>query len=131
MALIARNTEWVLQPDAKFPKRHRGVPFMLVSFLTLVSVGYIFFQSSLIFTTPDLTLEAPIDGALLSGERILVKGTTIPQTAVSINEYQIYSDEKGNFEVMLPALKGFHVIDVRVANRIGSEAQVVHRVVVE
>jgi hypothetical protein len=114
-----------------YPPRHRSVPFMAVSFLTIVLVGYIIFQSSSIFETPDLVVSTPHDGALLQGSIIEIKGTTIPNVKVFINGFEVFSDDSGKFQISLPFTQGFHIIVIKVTNRIGNEASVVRRIVVE
>ncbi|KKU52805.1 MAG: hypothetical protein UX74_C0008G0003 [Parcubacteria group bacterium GW2011_GWA2_47_10b] len=104
---------------------------MVFSFLAIIISGYIFFQSSSIFTTPDLAIETPPDGALIQGNRVLVQGMTVPSAKVTINGYETFSDEAGFFNISLPFQRGFHIIDIRVVNRVGNEARAVRRIVVE
>ena len=120
-----------IAPQQSYPKRHKSAYFMAVVFVMIVASGYILFRSSAFFSGPDLTLEEPADGALLNGGALEIKGRTESKTRVTINGYEVFSDALGKFEVSLPIQKGYHLLDVRVKNRLGKESRVVRRVVVE
>lgn len=104
---------------------------MAVAFLVIVGSAYILFHSSSIFVIPGLEVDEPEDGAHISGSEIDIRGATEPKTRVTINGYEAYSDDKGLFLVSLPIGQGYHILDIRVKNRIGKETRVVRRIVVE
>ena len=114
-----------------YPKRHRGTYVMSIIFFSILAVGYIGFRTSSIFATPEIDLESPPDGARISGSSVQIRGNTEPKVRLTVNGYESYSDPEGRFDLQLPFQPGFHIVDVRVINRIGREAKVVRRIVVE
>lgn len=118
-------------PNVDYPPRHKNPAFMAIAFFVIVGSGYILLNSSSIFMTPRLEVDRPQDGAHVSGFEVDVKGTTDPKARVTINSYEVLSDEKGSFAVTLPLQQGYHILDVRVKNRVGRESKVVRRIVVE
>lgn len=118
-------------PSVQYPPRHKNPAFMAVAFLVLVASGYILLHSSSIFATPELVVEEPEDGAHVAMGEIEVYGSTEPKTRVSINGYEVLSDDDGLFMASLSFQRGYQILDIRVKNRVGKEAKVVRRIVVE
>ncbi|MBI4121374.1 MAG: hypothetical protein HY470_00240 [Candidatus Ryanbacteria bacterium] len=117
--------------SAEYPPRHKNPAFMSAAFFMIIGFGYILFHSSSIFVTPDLFLDSPQDGELVRGGEVEIFGSTEPKTPITINGYELLSDEAGSFAVTLPMQPGYNVVDVRVKNRVGKETKVVRRIVVE
>jgi hypothetical protein len=114
-----------------YPKRHKSIYFMALSFVAIVGVGYILFRTSAVFITPELIVREPSDGAQIYADTIKISGITESKVRLTVNGYETYSDDNGLFELALPFQKGFQTIDVRVKNRIGKESRVVRHIVVE
>ncbi len=89
------------------------------------------FRLSTFFAGPTLELMEPTDGANIRGGFLAIKGMAEPKTRVTINGYEVVSDDNGHFSVDLPIAAGFQIVDVRVKNRVGQETRVVRKVVVE
>lgn len=131
---MSRNTqnEIIFQiPKSAYPPRHRGVYRMSSLFIALLAFGYIAFQASAIFITPELLVRSPIDGAQIHSDSVAVQGSTQESVLLTVNGYETYSNDKGEFDLSLPMQKGFHTLDIRVKNRIGKESRVVRHIVVE
>ncbi len=118
-------------PKASIPPRHKSGYFMSVIFFLLLVGGYIVFRSSTIFTNPRLAIDEPKEGALIQGQFVMIRGTTDPKTRMTVNNYETFSNDDGKFDLALPFPKGYNIVDIRVKNRIGKEAQVVRHIVVE
>ena len=132
MFLKTREPDMLFRASSvEYPKRHKNPAFMAVAFLVLVGSGYILFHSSSIFVTPELEVAEPEDGARIVGGEVEIYGVTEPKTRVTINGFEILSDEEGLFALSLPLQPGFQILDVRVKNRVGMEAKVVRRIVME
>ncbi len=114
-----------------YPRRHKSTLLMTLVFLAIVASGYILFRSSAIIAGPALSLDEPADGSLIRANSVVIKGKTDAKSRVTVNNFEVFSDDKGRFSVDLPMQKGFHILDVRVKNRIGKETKIVHRIVVE
>jgi hypothetical protein len=131
MPLNPAKTDILFARRPPYPLRHRSVYVMIFFFLLIIMGGYIFFKSSTLFAVPALTLETPSDGAYIQKTEVLFRGVTEAKTKVSINGYEVMSNDHGAFEVSLPFQHGFHTIDIRARNRLGREARIVHHIVVE
>jgi len=114
-----------------FPRRHKGTYVMSVFFVFIMVLGYIGYRTSSLYRVPDLSLDEPQDGALLRGTMVAIRGKTEPSSQMTINDYSIFSDKSGKFSVELPFQKGYHVLDVRVHNRLGKETRISRHIVVE
>lgn len=102
--------------------RRRAPMLMSVAFIALLFGGYLIFQASDVIFGPELHVEAPRDGEVITGS-VSVQGITDPQTSVSINGFSAQSDEEGNFKGILPLSPGPHVLHIVVENRFGKEAR--------
>lgn len=125
------KSDYIFTRSKVYPPRHKSAYFMTVLFLIILVAGYIAFRSSAIFWLPDLAVEEPRDGAVIRSSILDIKGSTIPKTLVTINGYETYSDDAGRFAVALPVNKGYHLLDVRVKNRVGKESRELRHIVVE
>lgn len=110
--------------------RGRGPVAMTVGFFAILFAAYATFQASDVLFRPKLDLATPTDGASVQGA-VSISGRTEPHLIVQVNGYQIQSDEQGNFADTLFLTKGFHKLDVEVANRFGRVARTSRDVVVE
>jgi len=132
MSLNIRQPDYLFRDGAsRYPVRHKSAAVMVTFFIGILAVGYSIFHSSSIFAVPDLYLTEPADGAIIHAERVAVSGETEPKSRLEINGYEIFSDDDGAFHVELPLHAGIQILDIRVKNRIGKEARVVRRIVVE
>ena len=114
-----------------YPKRHRGTAIMALLFISVLGFGYIGYRSSSIFLVPDLTVTEPQHGSLIQGKSVQIQGETEPGMRVTINGYEVLSEDSGDFAVELPVQKGFHILDIRVKNRVGKESKIVRHITVE
>ena len=103
---------------------------MITLFLGILFTGYFLFQANDFIFGPELSLFSPKEGETVWGD-VVVSGKTDPRTTLTINGYETYSDEMGIFEENLPLGEGFHIIDVIVKNRFGTESRVTRSIVVK
>lgn len=71
-----------------------------------------------------LTISSPLSNQTVSDTSILVKGMTVPQTSVMMNEFELTADSQGNFSKSLSLDEGENYINVVAYN---SEGQVVEK----
>lgn len=126
-----KENDILFRAPEPYPKRHRGAYLMSIFFLLLLGAGYIGFRTSSIYRAPSIYVNEPPDGALLKGDFVRINGTTQPNSRMTINGFETFSDEEGKFGVELPFEKGFNVLDIRARNKIGKEAKVVRHIVVD
>lgn len=76
-----------------------------------------------------LTLDSPIDGALISDNKILVQGKTAPKVTVvfytDTSEASVESDSLGNFEGMIDLSEGINTLTVIAFAENGAEKSLV------
>lgn len=71
-----------------------------------------------------LTISSPSSNQTVDEASILVKGTTVPQTSVMVNEFELTADSQGNFSKSLSLDEGENYINVIAYN---NEGQVVEK----
>ncbi|OGZ41363.1 MAG: hypothetical protein A3C80_03480 [Candidatus Ryanbacteria bacterium RIFCSPHIGHO2_02_FULL_45_43] len=119
----------IMKETAVTPRRR--VPFfMIVNFFILLLIGYFVFQASDFLFGPQLFVEYPINGETVVGN-VFISGKTDPNTRLTINGFEAYSDDDGFFSENLPLTKGYHDIIVEVRNRFQKEARVTRAIVVK
>lgn len=125
------DSTFMLWQTTSYPRRHKSAFFMTTVFCLILVSGYIIFRTSTLFRALGINVTQPIEGELIHGDAVAVKGLTDPHSRLTINGYEAFSGDDGVFDVELPMQKGFNILDIRVQNRLGKEARVVRRVVVE
>ena len=68
-----------------------------------------------------LKITAPIDGADISTDTVMVQGQTAPDATVSVNDQVGAADNQGNFSVTVSLVPGSNAIDVTVTNEDGNQ----------
>ena len=75
-----------------------------------------------------LSLESPVDGALILGNKLLVKGKTLPNTTVvfftETDANSVESDENGQFEGVLILENGINTLTVNAFSEEGEEKEI-------
>jgi len=121
----------IFRAPSAYSRRHRSIFFMGAIFCLILASGYIAFRTSSLFRALGIDVEKPIEGELIQGDAVSIQGSTEPNSRLTINGYEAFSGEDGRFDLELPMQKGFNILDIRAKNRLGKEARVVRRVVVE
>lgn len=115
----------------------RKYPFpFLIALIVLVGLTTIFVTWSIIAVpTPlvevrrinlfPLTLVSPTEGTYSLNNEILVKGKTLPQTAVIVytdsDQTSVTSDDQGNFETTISLSSGINTLNVTAFGADGAE----------
>ncbi|MEK7643344.1 MAG: hypothetical protein AAB372_02755 [Patescibacteria group bacterium] len=129
--MVSNKNDISFAVSRSYPPRHKGVYVMSVLFFLMLGGGYIAFRSSSVFIAPTLELIEPQDGAKIGAQEILVSGLAEPKARIMINGMEAFSGDDGQFAVTVPVQEGYHIIDVRTKNRVGKEARVVRRIIVQ
>lgn len=70
-----------------------------------------------------LSVTSPKDGEVVSSASVIVKGTTVPNADVFVNEKDAKADAKGNFSVPILMDEGDNYIVVTVTDMDGNQAE--------
>jgi hypothetical protein len=93
---------------------------LIIFFLLLAS--YALFQARFLILGPRLTILSPTDGAAVTTV-IEVEGTATNVAWLTLDDRQIFTDEKGHFKEKLIVGKGTSIISVRARDRFGRERE--------
>ncbi len=126
-----RTTDIVFKTPMALPGRHKGAYVMTIFFIFILVLGYIGYRTSSLYRAPGISLDEPKEGALLKGATIAIYGKTEPDSHMTINDYAAFSDKNGKFSIELPLQKGYHLLDIRVRNKLGKEARVSRHIVIQ
>ena len=113
----------------------KGFAHILVLLMLLVAVGatgIVYYKNAHepVVSTPQvyslpLSLDSPADGALITDDRIALKGRTKPNTTVAfysdIDENSVESDSYGNFEGSIGLAEGINPLTVTAFDENGNE----------
>ena len=97
--------------------------------LFLLLVAYILFQGRFIILGPSIHITYPADGTRLDSQVYTVTGVATNIAYISLNDRQIFVDQKGNFSEKLIAPRGLSIIMVRARDRFGRQKEQTVRVV--
>ncbi|MFA5051746.1 MAG: helix-turn-helix domain-containing protein [Patescibacteria group bacterium] len=117
-------------PLSHVPPREVITPRVLklvgIGLLILVGLGYVGFEVMKIFSPPALTVVTPTDYLTVTAVSLPVAGSTDPDATLTVNDKQIFLDEKGNFSETISLQEGLNVITIS-AEKKRSKATVVTR----
>jgi cytoskeletal protein RodZ len=130
----SRKTEDLLPRKRKVRFLDLFVAPQFLAFLgvILLAVGlgsYVLWQAYTVNTAPPLEIETPIDGERLDGSRVLVKGQTIPEAYVLVNDRDAAVESDGSFHLELDVPRGTTIISIIARRRRGSETRIERRVI--
>jgi len=110
-------------------KINLGVRQWILAVLFLLLATYILFQARFIIFGPEIVIENPRDGERLASTLVLMKGRTENIAGISLNDRQIFTDEKGFWEEKLLVSPGASIMTVRVHDRFGRKREKSVRVI--
>ena len=102
-----------------------------VSLVFVIIVGYLIFQYLSFIKPPELFIEVPEDGQVVSQEKLIVKGKTDPDAAVLVNNQPTIVGEDGIFETEIEIFEGTGEVIVIAKSRSGKETTLSRKIDVE
>lgn len=97
------------------------IPLLLRAFLVLLVIvgigGYAYAKSADLLSGPQVTVKHPRDGATITDERIVVRGSAQNISFLHLNGRQIYTDTDGTFREQLLLYPGYNIITVTARDR--------------
>ena len=97
----------------------------------LLIFAFLFFQVRGYLFRPPLTITSPAEGEEIQVQALQVKGKTIPDAAVYVNDQLASINFDGTFTYDLKVLPGENIIKIKAVNRRGQETEVRRRIVVD
>lgn len=109
------------------PKR---LSLVLAVFLVIASLGYFSWQLRSVSAAPRLEILEPKTDETLGARSILLRGSTEPDSKVSLNSQEILVDEKGNFQEVVNLSEGENLLKLRSENKFGKSTELSRTVMV-
>ena len=103
-----------------------GVGVILVTVL-----GYLVFQYSRFISPPNLIIESPKEGQVVSGGSVLVFGSTETDAKIIVNNQPVLVSDDGKFSVSIGVTKDTKEIIVNAISRSGKERTVSRKIEVQ
>ena len=100
-------------------KKNFGIILAIVFFSLFVLYGG--FEVAKVALGPSLVITSPKDIDTVQDPVLTVSGKVKRAAYISINDRQIFADEKGSFRDRLLLLSGYNIISVKVKDRFGKE----------
>lgn len=95
----------------------------LKRFLTITLVlgvlAYGLFEARLLLEGPRITITSPIDGSAVADPLVRIAGEADNIAFLTINDKPAFTDEDGNFELLLTPSEGYTVFTVAATDRFG------------
>jgi len=91
----------------------RGIICLVIILIMVFLVMKVF----AIFSPPNLIIESPIDGLVTQERQIEIKGQTVKESEIVINNQNIYIDDDGWFLTNIDLQKGLNLIKITAKKR--------------
>ena len=91
----------------------------IIGIIVLVAIiaGYAYYQTRGISNGPIITIDYPIDGMTLEDSEVIIRGTIKNASYVTLNDRQIFIDEKDKFGEIVLLSPGYNVLKIEVKDR--------------
>lgn len=119
---LARNEEFTIH---RFKLRQTFV-VALVFFAILFL--YILFQYRYAIINPPLNISYPPEGAVISGESVVISGRTNPDSTIYVNDEAVVVDEEGNFKKEVDLFQGENKIVIKSVNRFSRQTSITRQI---
>lgn len=120
-----------LEDSQRFFWKPKYTVILVGLIVSLVAFGYLFLQYRVSSNPPSLLVIEPLENQTISANILTVKGKTVPDTSVVVNDQPVVVDEKGNFETEIELLDGQQLIKIKARSRLGKETVVERKVTVK
>lgn len=95
------------------------VKILIVAFIVLAVASYIFFQSRNLIEGPRIILSSPENAVILNDPKILIAGKAKNISFLTLNDRQIYIDDKGLFSEELLLSPGYNMWTIYAKDKFG------------
>lgn len=102
-----------------------------IATVLILIFGYLGFIYTKFISSPDLKIESPKEGQIVSGREVLVFGSTGSDAKIEVNNQPVLVDENGKFSVNIEVTAETKEIVVRAISRSGKTTEIKRTVKVE
>ena len=101
------------------PSRALALKITLVTVLSFIIVSYGLFQARNLIIGPRIILSTPQNGENVLNPLVIVSGSAVNITYISLNDRQIFVDDQGNFSEKLLVPPGYTIIKLEARDKFG------------
>ena len=89
----------------------------MVAVLIAAILAYVFFNTRLFITGPQIVIESPVTGVSVDENLIQIKGQVLNSSFISINDRAISVNDEGDFSEQILLLDGYNVIIIKAKDK--------------
>jgi hypothetical protein len=104
-------------------KTRRWVKIALISFFSLLIVGYTSYEIQKVVFGPKIYISTPGNGSLISESLVNVSGKTQNVNDISMDDRKIFVDEKGNFNEQVLLSYGYNLLTMKASDKFGRKIE--------
>lgn len=93
----------------------------IISLFLIFFFGYLIFQYKSYISPPELAVNQPKEGEILTSSRIQVEGKTDNDAVISVNNQKIALGKNGEFSTIISLLPGVNVITIESTSKYGKK----------
>ena len=98
------------------------ISIYLFSIILILTIGYTYYQTKSFTRGPVLKIEEPLDGSLLETNLVMIKGSTENISYITINDRQVFVNEKGILNEKVLLSPGYNIINISAKDKYKREA---------
>lgn len=121
------STKNIIRKPTNSPKvivTPKTMTIAAISFLTIIIVGYIGWQVSILTSPPRLNLISPSEDISINENTLSVEGTTDPGALLFINDTEIGVGSNGEFNEDINLQQGVNVLTIKAENKMGKSTEI-------
>lgn len=133
---LSANKKEIISPQKKnFDVSFSWSPHLTAVALSVLAItiilAFLGLQLRQYFLAPPLTIFSPKEGQFIQESSLEVKGKTIPDTTVFINDELANVEFDGSFSYSVKLLSGENIIKIKAVNRKGKTVEIRRKVIVD
>lgn len=117
--------------ESKFTWSPRLTFLAGVIVVSVIVLAYLGFQYVNFISPPDLSVEFPEEGQVVTQKTLRVSGETGPEAVVKVNNQPVIVNEGGKFTAEIEIFEGTTEVVVKAISRSGKESVVIREIKVE
>lgn len=91
--------------------------YTIISFVSILILGYGYYQTKNLMNGPILIVNYPISGMTLNESLVEIRGLAKNASFITLNDRKIFVDEEGKFKESLLLSYGYNVVEVEVTDK--------------
>lgn len=95
--------------------------YALIIVLFILLVSYSLWEARFLILGPRIWITAPQDGETVSESLVMITGRAKNVAWITLNDHQIFTDEKGRWSEELIVSSGTSIMTVKARDRVGRE----------